>query len=709
MATPNQRVERRLAAILAADVAGYSRLVGADEVGTLRLFTAHREILDGRIGEHRGRIANTAGDSVLAEFPSAVDAVQCAIEAQARLAEANRGLASDRRLEFRIGIHVGDVVIQPDDLFGDGVNIAARLQALAKPGGVCISGTVYEYVRKLQTLRFLDLGPQVVKNIAEPVRAYLLSSGEAPPPAARAAPDRPPPMPVPLPLPDQPSIAVLPFTNLSGDPEQEYFADGLVEDIITALSRVRSFFVIARNSSFTYKGRAVDVRQVSRELGVRYVLEGSIRKAGSRVRITGQLIDATTGHHVWADRFEGDLSDIFDLQDKVTESVVGAVEPSIRLQEIRQARAKPTSYMTAYDLWLRALPHFYSMTREGFADVRRLTNEALSIDPGFTLAKALGAYIRSISVSQCWHEPDDVRVAVRMAREVLGEAREDPTSLRFAAQVLAYSAKDYETALGVIERSLYLNPNSAQGYTGSGWVNAHSSRPLVAIDHFERAMRLSPLDPEKGIALSGIGMSHLMLERFEEALKWGENALQEMPNYGSSHRVVICALVGLGRLDEARTAASRLLRGFSDLHAELAAGDQPLARRGVRRALRRGAPDRGDSGLKASGENRRRLHRSWWPMSRPTTSPWSRRHGPSHSENGPRLGVSLRVRSISYDAYLFDVMPILKDHTGLGLKALRELTEGQRAPRVRISPTLLPPPNQQEDADISILSASRRY
>jgi adenylate cyclase len=292
------------------------------------------------------------------------------------------------------------------------------------------------------------------------------------------------------------------------------------------------------------------------------VLEGSIRRAGSRVRIVGQLADATTGHHIWADRFDGDVSDIFDLQDKVTESVVGAVEPSIRLEEIRKARTKPTDYITAYDLYLRALPSFYSMTREGLADVRRLTNEALSIDPGFTLAKALGAYIRSISVSQCWHEPDDGRGAIRMAREVVAEAGDDPTSLRFAAQVLAYSAKDYESALSAIDRSLYLNPNSAQGYTGSGWVNTHSGRPLVAIDHFHRAMRLSPIDPEKGIALSGIGMSYLMLERFDEALRWGETALREMPNYGSSHRVVIGALVGLQRLDEARAAAKRLMEAF---------------------------------------------------------------------------------------------------------------------------------------------------
>jgi adenylate cyclase len=559
MATPNQRVERKLAAIFAADAAGYSRLMSLDEVETLRRLSAHRETIDGLIAEYGGRIANTAGDSILAEFPSAVAAVQCAVEVQARLASANEGVPADRRLEFRIGVHVGDVMIRDGDLFGDGVNTAARLQTLAEPGGVCISSAVHEHVRRVLPHRFSDLGPQVAKNIDEPLRAYLLSSGgEAAPATVAAQPRRP----KALPLPDRPSIAVLPFNNLSGDRDQEYFADGLVEDIITGLSRVRSFFVIARNSSFTYKGRAVDVRQVSRELGVRYVLEGSIRKAGPRVRITGQLIDATTGHHVWADRFDGEIKDIFELQDKITESVVGAVEPSIRLQEIKQARAKPTSYITAYDLYLRALPHFYSMTREGFAEVRKLTNEALSIDPDFTLAKALGAYIRSISVSQCWHEPDDIRVAVRMAREVLAEARDDPTSLRFAAQVLAYSAKDYESALGAIDRSLYLNPNSAQGYTGGGWVNAYAGRPLIAIDHFERAMRLSPIDPEKGIALSGIGMSHLMLERFEEALTWGASALQEMPNYGSSHRVVIGALVGLGRLEEARTAASRLLEVF---------------------------------------------------------------------------------------------------------------------------------------------------
>src|SRR3954453_4509562 len=546
------RVERRLAAILAADVVGYSALMERDEDRTLARLKMHRrEFIEPLIAEYQGRVVKLMGDGALCEFASVVDAVRCAVLIQQGMAEREAAVPEAERIRFRIGINLGDVIHESDgDLYGDGVNVAARLEQLAEPGGIVVSGTAYDHLQGKLRCTFEYLGERRLKSIERPVRAFRVALGAGT--GATAG----------LPLPDKPSIAVLPFTNMSGDPEQEYFADGLVEDIITALSRVRSFFVIARNSSFTYKGRPVDVRQVSRELGVRYVLEGSIRKAGPRVRITGQLVDATTGHHVWADRFDGDLSDIFELQDRVTESVVGAVEPSIRLEEIRQARARPTSYITAYDLYLRAPPGFYSMTREGFAAVRRLTNEALSIDPGFILAKALGAYIRSISVSQCWHEPDDIRVAVRMAREVLAGARNDPTSLRFAAQVLAYSAKDYETALAAIDRSLYLNPNSAQSYSGGGWVNAHASRPLVAIDHFHKAMRLSPVDPEKGIALSGIGMSYLMLERHEEALAWGENALREMPGYGSSYRVIIGALVGLGRLDEARAAACRLMEAF---------------------------------------------------------------------------------------------------------------------------------------------------
>ena len=331
-------VSRRLVAVFAADVEGYSRLMGADEVGTLKGLTERRAILDKAIADHRGRIANTAGDSVLAEFGSAVDAVQCAVEAQAALAEANSSLPPDKRINFRIGIHVGDVMVRAGDLFGDGVNIAARLQTLAQPGGVCVSGVTYDQVRKVLPVAFTDLGAQQVKNIEEPVRAYAVAES-----ANCCRPQR-----HLLTLashcrfPTSHRSPCLPFQNMRGDPEQEYFADGMVEDIITALSRFKSLFVIARNSSFTYKGKAVDIKQVGRELGVRYVLEGSVRKAGGRVRITGQLIEAATGAHLWADRFDGALDDIFELQDEVTQSVVGAVAPNLRSAEIERANARPT-------------------------------------------------------------------------------------------------------------------------------------------------------------------------------------------------------------------------------------------------------------------------------------------------------------------------------------------------------------------------------
>jgi adenylate cyclase len=349
-------VSRRLVAVFAADVEGYSRLMGADEVGTLSGLTERRAILDRFIGEHRGRIANTAGDSVLAEFGSTVDAVQCAVEAQTALAEANSSLAPHRRISFRIGIHIGDVMVRAGDLFGDGVNIAARLQTLATPGTVCISGVTYDQVRKVLQMTFVDLGARQMKNIQEPIRAYQVSApGEAREAAsARVAETESPPA-----LPDKPSIAVLPFQNISGDPEQEYFADGMVEDIITALSRFNSLFVIARNSSFVYKGRAVDITQVGRELGVRYVLEGSVRKGSAKLRITGQLIEAATNNHLWADKFDGSLEDVFDLQDRVTMRVVGSIAPKLEQAEIDRAKQKSTDQLDSYDCFLRGMALSY--------------------------------------------------------------------------------------------------------------------------------------------------------------------------------------------------------------------------------------------------------------------------------------------------------------------------------------------------------------
>jgi adenylate cyclase len=380
---------RRLAAILAADVAGYSRLMGVDEEGTLeRLKALRRELVDPKIAEHHGRIVKTTGDGMLVEFPSVVDAVRCAVEVQQATPDRNTGLAADNRIELRIGVNLGDVIVEGDDLYGDGVNIAARIEALADAGGVFVSNTVHDHVRDRLPFVFEDLGEQQVKNIARPVRVYRVRPEgplpSPPPPAgegsahsARVGAADPPA----LPLPDKPSIAVLPFANMSGDPQQEYFADGMVEEIITALSRIRWLFVIARNSSFTYKGQAIDVKQVGRELGVRYVLEGSVRKAGGRVRITAQLIDTATGTHIWADRFDGSLEDVFDLQDKVATSVAGVIEPALRAAEIQRSSQRPTQDLTAYDLYLRALPESDSYERDRIRRALDLLGQAIERDP----------------------------------------------------------------------------------------------------------------------------------------------------------------------------------------------------------------------------------------------------------------------------------------------------------------------------------------
>src|SRR4051812_38620149 len=363
-----ERVERRLAAILAADVAGYSRLMGEDEDGTLsRLKALRRELIDPTIAEHKGRIVKTTGDGLLIEFPSVVSAVRCAVEVQRSIAERNASVATERRIEFRIGIHQGDVIAEDGDIFGDGVNIAARLEALAEPGGIYISDRVQSDAAGRIDIAFDDLGPQQVKNIARPVHIYRVRLDKSRASASLA-------------LPYKPSIAVLPFQNMSGDPEQEYFADGMVEEIITALSRIHWLFVIARNSSFTYKGQAVDVKQVGRELGVRYVLEGSVRKAGMRVRITGQLIDALAGTHLWADRFDGSLEDVFELQDKIAVSVAGVIEPALQAAEMRRSAARPTTDLTVYDLYLRALAASYPLTKERVIAALGLLEQAIAID-----------------------------------------------------------------------------------------------------------------------------------------------------------------------------------------------------------------------------------------------------------------------------------------------------------------------------------------
>ena len=547
-------VSRRLVAVFAADVEGYSRLMGADEVGTLNGLTERRVILDRLIHERGGRIANTAGDSVLAEFGSAVDAVQCAVDAQTALAEANSSQAPDRRICFRIGIHIGDVMVRAGDLFGDGVNIAARLQSIATPGGVCISGSTYDQVRKVLPITFADLGALQVKNIQEPIRAYQ-AVNEAREPAPLSSTENLPP------TPDKPSIAVLPFQNMSGDPEQEYFADGMVEEITTALSRFQRLFVVARNSSFTFKGQAVDVKEVGRRLGVRYVLEGSVRKASGKVRITGQLIDAVTGAHIWADRFERDLTDVFALQDEVTVAVVSAIQPKLLQKEIELSTRRRPENLTAYDLFLRAMQQFYLSTREGLAETIRLTHRALELDPRFGLVAALAGtcHMQNVLWGYAVDPEFERKEAVRLLRLALSVDDSDPDTLARAGIISAYMVGDSESEIEMADRAVALNPNLNLAWTARGWVYKIAGQPKEAVQSFERGIRMSPVDPALHLPFIGIGLALIELGRFDEAIVAGKKALRQTPSFPVAYRCLASAFAHLGRYAEAREAAARLL------------------------------------------------------------------------------------------------------------------------------------------------------
>jgi adenylate cyclase len=432
-----ERMERRLAAVLAADVAGYSRLMGRHEEGTLAdLKTIRRGVVDPKIVEYRGRVVKTTGDGLLVEFASAVDALRCPVEMQRGMILQNADVSPDTRIEFRIGIHVGNIIFDDNDIFGDGVNIAARLEGLAAHGGICLSDDTHRQVRGKVDISFDDMGPQVLKNIVEPMRVWRIRIGDEAGSAVQESRFTPPAS--VLALPDKPSIAVLPFQNIGGDPEQDYFADGIVEDIITALSRFTSLFVIARNSSFTYKGRAVDIKQVGRELGVRYVLEGSVRKAAGRLRISGQLIEASTGAHLWAEKFDGALEDVFELQDAVTERVVGAIEPSVKQAEINRARAKPTSNLDAYDYYLRAFQQSTLYTREGSDAALDNIRQAIALDPGYALAKAYLSVTYMLRWIQGWGAPGDPAKGLAVAREAIVQGSDDPSVLRWAGHTLGF-------------------------------------------------------------------------------------------------------------------------------------------------------------------------------------------------------------------------------------------------------------------------------
>ena len=556
----DNRVERRLAAILAADVAGYSRLTGLDEEGThVRLRERLRGLADPKISEHRGKVVKHTGDGVLAEFGSVVDAVRCAIEVQRGMAEQNATMPQVKRIEFRIGIHVGDIIVDDNDIFGDGVNIAARLEGIAEPGGVCISDDAQRQVRGKVDFAFEDMGPQNLKNIVEPMRAWRLrmnASGSA------AAPIEPPVESTQaLALPDKPSIAVLPFENMSGDPEQEYFADGMVEEITTALSRFKWLFVIARNSSFTFKGQAVDVKEIGRRLGVRYVLEGSVRKASGKVRITGQLIDAVTGAHIWADRFERDLTDIFALQDEVTVAVVSAIQPKLLQTEIAMAARRRPENLTAYDFYLRALQQFYLTTREGVAETIRLAHRALELDPRFGLVAALAGacHMQNALWGYASDRQFEAEEAVRLARLALSIDDGDPDILAMASAITAFIVGDCESEIELVNRAVALNPNSFQAWHCRGQVYRTAGLWEEALRSLERAIRMSPVDPRLHNTFALMGLAFIELGRFDEAIVAGKKAQRHNPSLPVAYRCLTSAFAHLGRDAEAREAAMRVL------------------------------------------------------------------------------------------------------------------------------------------------------
>ena len=522
---------RKLAAIFAADVEGYSRLMGQDEIGTLRRLTACRAILDERVAAYRGRIFGSAGDSVVADFASAVDAVQCAVAVQEAFAKGSAARPAGEQMRFRIGVHVGDVLVQGDNLFGDGVNIASRLEALAEPGGICISGMVRDQIGTKLPLAFTDLGEQQVKNITQPIRAYRVR-GESSTPAVMASP----------PLPDKPSIAVLPFQNLSGDPEQEYFADGMVEEITTALSKVRWFLVIARNSTFAYKGRAVDVRQVARELGVRYVLEGSVRKAGNRVRISGQLIDAATGNHVWAERYDRELADIFAVHDEIAERVVAAIEPQLYAAEHFRSQRKPPESLDAWECVIRALSSVGQGTRVGDMEAEGLCRRAIAIAPGYGQAHSLLAWALMRRPARLGGDIGSVLPeAMAESRAALGLDERDPWA-HLSHGLVLWRTRRHNEAERAFRRALELNPNFALAHACLGLPLAVRGELKEAIRTAEHALLLSPNDRIIGARASeAVAHAYFGAEHYADCVARARTAIDSAPELQIAHRLLIAA------------------------------------------------------------------------------------------------------------------------------------------------------------------------
>jgi adenylate cyclase len=544
-----QPVQRRLAAILAADVVGYSALMQRAEEATYAEFERLKlEVVEPSLSRHDGRLIKTTGDGALAEFASPSAAVRCAVEIQESIASGRSSL------RLRIGVNLGEVIVAADgDLFGDGINIAVRLEGVADPGGILISEKVYSEVEGKLDVGFEDRGEQQLKNISKPVRAYAVRAR-----AYSVLIDRLSAAPS---LPDKPSIAVLPFQNMSGDPEQEYFADGMVEEIITALSRFKTLFVIARNSSFTFKGRAVDIKEVGRRLGVRYVLEGSVRKAAGKVRITGQLIDAVTGAHIWVDRFERNLTDVFALQDEVTVAVVTAVQPKLLQTEIALATRRRPENLTAYDFYLRALPQFYLATREGVAETIRLAHRALELDPRFGLVAALAGacHMQNAVWGYASDRQFEAEEAVRLARLALSIDDGDPDILAMASTITAFVVGDCESEIELVNRAVALNPNSFQAWHSRGQVYRIAGLWEEALRSLERAIRMSPVDPRLHNTFALMGLAFIELGRFDEAIVAGKKAQRHNPSLPVAYRCIASAFAHLGRDAEAREAAMRVL------------------------------------------------------------------------------------------------------------------------------------------------------
>ena len=547
-------MERRLTAILAADVVGYSRLMEADETATLASLKAHRaELLDPEIAGHNGRIVKLMGDGILAEFASVVDAVNCAVELQRGTAARNAGIPKDQSIVFRIGINLGDVIVEGDDIYGDGVNVAARLESLAEPGGICLSATVHDHIAGKVALNLEDGGEHKVKNLTRPVHVWRWRDQGTEPPRPALA------------LPSKPSIAVLPFDNLSGDPEQAYFADGIAEDIITALSRIRWFFVIARNSSFAYKGRSVDVRQVAQELGVRYLLEGSVRKAGDRVRLSAQLIDGTTGNHIWAERFDRQLVDIFDLQDELTQTIAGAIEPALSQAERQRAKAKRPENLDAWDVYQQGMSHLHRRTEADLAEAAGLFGRAIEADPGLVSAYAAASECRFFQIVGGYTEGSETarqtglaQAGLEMARKAV-ELDQQDAGARYALGRIYMARREHDLAIPELTRAIEFNPSYAWAHFALGMAYATSGRPEDSIAPIEVAMRLSPHDPFLGQFMVHLGSAYLFMGQPERAREWAKRSLREPNIQWSRHALLISALGHLDQQDAARRAISDLL------------------------------------------------------------------------------------------------------------------------------------------------------